>query len=73
MDERKLIERMLRENEEFRKTYEDHQGHEQELAKIKERNYLTDAERLQEIELKKKKLALKDKMYQMMREFSRSL
>jgi len=63
MDELKLKERLLLEN----------QRHEQELAKIKGRNFLTEAERMQEKELKKRKLALKDRMYQMMSEFSRSL
>ena len=73
MDELKLKERLLQENEEFRKAHEEHQRHEQELARIKGRSFLTEAERIQEKELKKRKLALKDRMYQMMREFGRSL
>ncbi len=73
MDEQELKERMLRESGEFRKIYEEHQGYEQELAEIKLRNFLTEAEKLREKELKKKKLLLKDEMYRMMADFRKSV
>jgi uncharacterized protein YdcH (DUF465 family) len=73
MDENVLKERLLRENQEFRKLFEEHQKHETKLAEFKGKTYLTDLERLEEKELKKRKLALKDKMYLLMRDFQKSL
>jgi uncharacterized protein len=73
MDENALKERMLKENAEFKKLFEEHQNHEKKLAEFKGKPYLTDVERLKEKELKKRKLALKDRMYLMMRDFQKSL
>ena len=69
MEEKDLRELMLKENEEFRKLYGQHQKHEKELEKLKEKSFLTEDEKIREKELKKKKLALKDKMYLLMEEF----
>ena len=73
MDENALKERLLEENREFRKLFEEHQKHEKKLAEFLGKTHLTDIERLEEKELKKKKLALKDKMYLLMRDFQKSL
>jgi uncharacterized protein YdcH (DUF465 family) len=73
MDENALKERLLEENHEFRKLFEEHQKHEKQLAEFKRKSHLTDVERLEEKELKKRKLALKDKMYLLMRDFQKSL
>jgi uncharacterized protein YdcH (DUF465 family) len=73
MDENALKERLLRENQEFRKLFEEHREHEKKLAEFKGKTHLTDLERLEEKELKKRKLALKDKMYLLMRDFQKSL
>jgi uncharacterized protein YdcH (DUF465 family) len=73
MDENALKERMLKENAEFKKLFEEHQKHEKKLAEFKGKPYLTDVEHLEEKELKKRKLALKDRMYLMMRDFQKSL
>ena len=73
MDETILKERMLKENAEFKRLFEEHQKHEKKLAEFKGKPYLTDAERVEEKELKKRKLALKDRMYVMMRDFQKSL
>jgi uncharacterized protein YdcH (DUF465 family) len=73
MDETALKERLLRENQEFRKLFEEHQKHETRLAEFKGKTHLTDLELLEEKELKKRKLALKDKMYLLMRDFQKSL
>jgi uncharacterized protein YdcH (DUF465 family) len=73
MDENALKERLLRENQEFRKLFEEHQKHEKQLAAFKGKTHLTDLEQLEEKELKKRKLALKDKMYLLMRDFQKSL
>ena len=73
MREKELKERLLKENEEFRKANRLHQQYEKKLDKLKAKNFLTEAEKLQEKEMKKKKLALKDKMYYLMIEYKKSL
>ena len=72
MEESKLKERLLQENAEFRNLFEEHQRHEKKLTSLKEKHFLSEDERLKEKELKKKKLALKDRMYEIMRDFQRS-
>jgi uncharacterized protein YdcH (DUF465 family) len=73
MDEQKVKARLLEENEDFRRTYEEHQKLEQEIATLRGKPHLTEAEALGERELKKKKLALKDKLYRMMAEAGEGL
>ena len=73
MREKELKERLLKENEEFRKANRLHQQYEKKLDKLKAKNFLTEAEKQQEKEMKKKKLALKDKMYYLMIEYKKSL
>ena len=72
MDEKELKERMLRESEDFKRIAEEHHRHEERLKLLQKKSVLTEQERLEEIELKKRKLALKDKMYQMMADFQKS-
>jgi len=72
MEEKKLRELLLRENKEFKNLYRQHQKYEKELEKLKGKSFLTDNEKLKEKELKKKKLALKDRMYYLMREYRKS-
>lgn len=71
MDERQLKELLLRENPEFRKAYDDHQGCERALEAIRAKGHLTEAEADEERQLKKRKLALKDRMYHIMLEHVR--
>ena len=66
MDEIELKELLLRENEEFRKLHEEHQSCEKKLESIKSKNFLTEDEKVEEREIKKQKLALKDRMYVLM-------
>jgi uncharacterized protein YdcH (DUF465 family) len=69
MDELALKELMLGENEEFRKFHEEHQECEKRLEILQMKSFLSEKEKVEERELKKRKLALKDKMYLMMTEF----
>ena len=68
MDETRLKDRLVRENAEFRKLHEEHQRHERRLTDLKAKAFPTEAEQIEERELKKKKLVLKDEMYRIMRE-----
>ena len=72
MDEKALKELMLKENAEFRKLHGDHQACEKRLGILQGKSFLNEAERLEERELKKRKLALKDRMYRMMAEFRKT-
>jgi len=73
MGEKELKERLLKENDEFRKAFEEHQKYEKKLEEFRAKAFLTEKERLEEKEMKKKKLHLKDKMYRMMTEYKKSL
>jgi hypothetical protein len=73
MDEKALKELMLKENAEFRKLHDDHQACEKRLESLQGKSFLNEQEKLEERELKKRKLALKDRMYQMMAEFRKTL
>lgn len=72
MEETEIKEHLLKENKEFRKAFDRHQKLEKKLAKFQEKSYLTEEEKLEEKQLKKNKLLLKDKMYYMMTEFRKS-
>ena len=73
MREEELKKLLLKESEEFRKANKLHQQYEKKLEKLKAKSYLTESERQEEKELKKKKLILKDKMYFLMAEYKKSL
>jgi len=73
MDESLLKELLLEENAEFRRLSQEHQRFESRLAAFKDKPFLSDEERLEEKDLKKKKLALKDQMYGIMKDFRKPL
>jgi len=66
MDETELKELLLRESEEFRKLHEEHQSCESKLEGLAAKGFLTEEDKLEEREIKKRKLALKDRMYVLM-------
>jgi len=72
MEEKELKELLLREHKEFREVLRKHQQCEKELERLKKKSFLTEDERIEEKELKKKKLALKDRMYLLMTEYRKS-
>jgi uncharacterized protein YdcH (DUF465 family) len=73
MREKELKDLLLKENDEFKKASKLHQQYEKKLEKLKAKSFLTEVEKQEEKELKKKKLILKDKMYVMMTEYKKSL
>jgi len=73
MEEKELKELLARESPDFKRAFEEHQRHEKALETLTKKPFLTDEEKLKEKELKKKKLVLKDRMYQMMFEYRKSL
>lgn len=60
--EEELIERLMRENEEFRKAKMAHRELAEQLEELERRPYLTPQEEMEIKIIKKKKLALKDQM-----------
>lgn len=73
MDEHEIRERLLRENGEFKRMFEEHRRHDERLTVLRSRSNLSDEEKLEVSDVKKRKLALKDKMYQLMADYRKSL
>ena len=63
-----LKEELMASNPEFRELAREHGRYEQRLSELSALAYPSDEEQLEEITLKKKKLALKDQMYSLMRQ-----
>jgi uncharacterized protein YdcH (DUF465 family) len=72
MDENQLKQLLLSESPEFKKIYTEHQACEKKLDLFKTKSFLTEEEMLEEKEVKKQKLSLKDRMYRLMAEYRKS-
>jgi uncharacterized protein YdcH (DUF465 family) len=59
-------------DDEFRRLQEEHHAHERRLADLRAQPYPSDEQRQEEVELKKKKLLLKDRMAEIARRFADS-
>jgi len=64
---------LLKENEEFKKAFREHQRYEKKLESFKGKGFLSEEEKLRIRELKKKKLVLKDKMYYLIAKYRKSI
>ena len=60
--EEELIERLMRENEEFLKTKQSHSQLSKQLEELEKKPFLTPQDEMEIKIIKKKKLALKDQM-----------
>lgn len=60
---------LLQENEEFQRLAQKHEELEERLTFLSGKIFLSDEEKLEEVTLKKKKLALKDKMAALIRNY----
>lgn len=67
--EAELIEQLWQTNEEYRRLATEHRAYSEELDRLQSRHLLNDEEQLQEITLKKKKLLLKDQMYNLIQKY----
>jgi uncharacterized protein YdcH (DUF465 family) len=72
MDEQEVKEHLLRENAEFRRAHDDHLACDKALEAIRAKSHPSAADADEERELKKKKLALKDRMYRLMADYLRT-
>ena len=62
---------LIETNEEFSRLVREHSDYEHQLEELLSRPYLTADERIQEINLKKRKLSLKDQMERMIQRHKR--
>ena len=70
MDRETVIERLMAENEEFRRLRLEHQRHDHELETLRRRSPLSAEQQWRMTELKKLKLMTKDRMESMIRTVS---
>ena len=61
-----LKEELMASNPEFRELAREHGRYEERLSELSALTYPSDEEQVEEVTLKKKKLALKDQMYSLM-------
>lgn len=75
MDERDatLIEKLARENEEFRRLLDEHRSLEKDLEQYEHKPYLTASQSMERARLKKLKLLSKDKMEAILRQYRSSV
>ena len=57
-----LREELLETDEEFRRLFEEHQNYKQRLYAMNEKSFLSPEDETEAIEIKKRKLSLKDRM-----------
>jgi uncharacterized protein YdcH (DUF465 family) len=62
---------LLQSDEQFRQLAEQHHQLDDRLHQLIEKHYLSDTEQFEQVTLKKKKLALKDRMESIVREYAR--
>lgn len=61
---------LIKENQVFRELVQQHQSYEKRLTELSELTYPSDEELLEETTLKKKKLFIKDEIYEMIQNHS---
>jgi len=70
--EQEIMERLKKENEEFRKVSDEHHHLDVQLAEIDRKVYLTPEEEIERKKMAKQKLSLKDKMAEMIRDYKKA-
>ena len=67
-----LKEELMMTNPEFRELAREHGRYEERLSELSTLSYPSDEEQLEEVTLKKRKLAIKDQMYSLMLQHEKS-
>lgn len=70
MENRDISQILYEQNQEYRSLFDEHRSLESRLIELSSHRYLSDTEQMEEVTLKKKKLALKDKMQELLRRFN---
>ncbi|HSE43362.1 MAG TPA: YdcH family protein [Acidobacteriota bacterium] len=68
MENRDISQILYEQNQEYRTLFDEHRSLESRLVELSSHRYLSDNEQIEEVTLKKRKLALKDKMQELMRQ-----
>ena len=68
MEARDISEILMERSPEYRTLLEQHRTLESRLEELSSRLYLSDTEKVEEVTLKKKKLALKDRMQELVKQ-----
>jgi uncharacterized protein len=68
-DTLEIRQQLLQSNEEFRRLAQKHSNYDEQLEKLVHKTYLSEEEKIEEINLKKKKLQVKDQMEMMIQRF----
>jgi uncharacterized protein YdcH (DUF465 family) len=71
--EAELREKLMVTNDEFKRLAGEHQSYAQQLEQLNRRPHLSEEERILEIDLKKKKLMAKDRMYSIVNKYRKQL
>lgn len=69
--DKERIEKLIEEDEDFKKKYKTHKDYERKIERLEKKAHLTPAETIEKNRLKKLKLALKDEMEVKLDESSR--
>jgi uncharacterized protein YdcH (DUF465 family) len=73
MREAELREQLMSTNREFKRLADEHKAYAEQLEVLSQRPYLSETERIQEIDLKKKKLMAKDRMYSIVQKYLKEM
>ena len=73
MKEEEIKEHLISSNPEFRRLAEEHKHYEGKLEELQNRHHMTEQDHIEEVQLKKKKLHLKDQMNSMIQKFRNEL
>ncbi len=71
--DQEIIEKLMKENEEFRRYMEEHRELEKKVAELEKKLYLTPDEEMEVKRLKKIKLAGKDKIEEMISRYKKGM
>ena len=71
MKEEEIIDALKRENEEFRRLYQEHRELDSRLSEFNKKLYLTPEEEVEMHRIKKEKLYKKDKIAELIREYKK--
>jgi uncharacterized protein YdcH (DUF465 family) len=66
-----LKQELMATNEEFSRLASEHSEYKRKLEELYKHPHLTDADRIEEVNLKKKKLSLKDQMERILQKYKR--
>ena len=73
MSDEEIIETLKKDNEEFRRLYQEHRELDSMLSELDKKLFLTPEEEFQVHRLKKEKLSKKDKIAELINNFKRSM